>query len=232
MLSLTSLQHCNLSGAKLLGVTAAAAQVLQLLSQLQSLTHLGLAGFVAVQQSVAEPLGDLPAAACSSLTASSSLQHLDLSAVHLPDGAWQHVLRDGQLMPHLQTLRMTDARPGVPYSCLGRIISCCPALQELPVPFEVLVGMQDQLSSLARLTNLTKLDIRVHDPDSTLAVVISTLSKLTGLMDLQFGGCLLSTLGGSGLHVLTRLTSLCVWDTLDPDQVDDYETFTSRVSCC
>lgn len=70
----------------------------------------------------------------------------------------------------------------------------------------------------------------MHNPDSTLAALISTLSRLTGLMGLQIGGCQLSTLSGSGLAVLTRLTSLSVWDSLDPDDADDYEVFTSRVS--
>jgi hypothetical protein len=85
----TLLQHLEWVDAH----TASAAGVAQLLSHLQSLqqlTYLDLSGSMRGEE--ASP----PAAAYAALTASSKLQHLDVSRNSLPTGVWQHVFPAGR----------------------------------------------------------------------------------------------------------------------------------------
>jgi hypothetical protein len=88
------LLHCGMPG----GATELAQLLLQLHS-LQQLKHLNLRGTV---REVRE--GTPAAAAFAGLTASSKLQHLNISCCTLPAGAWQHIFSAGRRLSHLTAL--------------------------------------------------------------------------------------------------------------------------------
>jgi hypothetical protein len=109
-----------------------AAGVAQMLSQLQQqtqLTHLNLEDMS--DREVGS--GDLPAAAYTALTASSKLQHLDISGSKLPAGVWQHLFRIGRQLLHLTSLNVRCVKQlprGAALAPEGsRNVSCCPSLQ-------------------------------------------------------------------------------------------------------
>jgi hypothetical protein len=84
--------HPKLTGAQL-------AQLLSHLQPLQQLTNLNLAHSL-----TADEQDSPPAAAYAALTASSKLQHLDLTCCTLQAGAWQHMFPAGRQLPQLLSL--------------------------------------------------------------------------------------------------------------------------------
>ena len=100
----SKLQHLHLPDCRPVGASAAAG-VADLLSHLQplQLTHLGL---MATLWGVEE--GSIPAAAYSVLTASSKLQHFDISNSCLPPGVllWPQVFPTCRQLPHLRELNL------------------------------------------------------------------------------------------------------------------------------
>jgi hypothetical protein len=89
--SKTRLQHLQLKYCSMTG-TAGVARLLAEMQRLQQLTHLSLRHSLGGQQAIA------PAEAYSALTASSKLQHLEVSECILPAGAWQHMAPTGKLL--------------------------------------------------------------------------------------------------------------------------------------
>ena len=145
----TLLQHLELHFKALLD----GAPGVQLLAQLQlqqKLTCLQLG----MQQSWRDidPRSLPPAAAFAALTASSKLQHLDVSECKLPEGVWQYMFPAGRQLPHLMTLAFSAAAPEG-----GRLVSCCPALQSLAIAKLECTG--DLLSSLQGLSGLHTLHL-------------------------------------------------------------------------
>jgi hypothetical protein len=106
------------------------------LHQLQELTYLNLHGTFREKPDDAI----LPAAACTSLAASSKLQHLDISCNFFPLGLWQELFNPNR---RLQQLRVLDiGETNVEYDNVDsnllltaadaqRLASCCPGLQQL-----------------------------------------------------------------------------------------------------
>jgi hypothetical protein len=97
--SKTRLQHLQL---KYCNITAGPAGVAQLLAEMQALlqlTYVSLTHSLGGQQAIA------PADAYAALTASSKLQHIEISECILPAGAWQHIFPHGKLLlPDLQVM--------------------------------------------------------------------------------------------------------------------------------
>lgn len=144
------------------------------------------------------------------MTASSKLQHLDLSGCKLPAAAvWQHIFPAGRQLPHLQTLKLADVKqPVLPAGLLPaaapegtRLVSCCPALQHLDM--QGLCYSRGLVSALQGLTGLHTLmlkDVRGASGD------LKSLSQLTGLRELKI---LNQVMGGNRLLLqLTKLQQL------------------------
>jgi hypothetical protein len=123
----TKLQHLALSTGSLSGGAAGLASMLDNMQPLQQLTHLSV--YSTLHTSTA------PAAAYSSLTASSKLQHLNISRCTLPAGVWQHLFPAGRQLPHLRTLDLSHNKQPTgdtaPAPQVGPLVSCCPGLQRL-----------------------------------------------------------------------------------------------------
>lgn len=119
----------------------------------------------------------------SYLTASSSLQHLDLSSVCLPSDVWQHLFPEGRarLMPQLRFLGMPDLWQGrskyqlsVPQ--VHAMIRCCPSLHALE-GYSRQLPLQPALSSLPHLTSL----YATAPEDASAAQVVTALTALQRL---------------------------------------------------
>lgn len=106
------------------------------LRQLRELTHLDLqrSFFGAPDGSV------LPAAACTSLAASSKLQHLDISSNTFPLGLWRELFNPSRQLLQLQVLDIArtnykslheDSDLLLTAADAQRLASCCPGLQHL-----------------------------------------------------------------------------------------------------
>jgi hypothetical protein len=77
-----------------------------------------------------------PQAAYAAMTASSRLQHLNISECALPAGAWQHMFPAGRQLPQLQefnikVLKLPSRRPGLAPE--GTRLAVAAALQRLDV---------------------------------------------------------------------------------------------------
>jgi hypothetical protein len=112
-----------------------------------------------------------PASAYAALTASSNLQHLDISNSQindpiLPAGVFRHMFPAGRRLPHLQTLNIARARhptagtATVPATAPEgtALVSCCPALQYLDM--RGLQHSSELLGPLQQLRNLRTLYLR------------------------------------------------------------------------
>jgi hypothetical protein len=130
--------------------------------------------------------GNPPAAAFSALTASSKLQHLNISFCTLPAGVWQHLFCAGRPLPQLQSLvtdRVTmDGSSATPGSSL---VSCCPGLLSLEM-----LHMQcskELLGALTGLSGLTHLSFGNVEGVIESREVLEQLCPLTGLRHLVLG---------------------------------------------
>jgi hypothetical protein len=176
--TLTQLQHLSLALVGNLVRTATwATQLLSELPHLQQLTHLGLRKSIDVIDS------NVPAAAFTALTASSKLQHLDISWCRLPAGVWQHVFPAGRQLPHLQALNVswvieTSGRPATAPEGT-RLVSCCSGLRSLDMPH--MHYSTELLAPLKRLSGLRTLLLEAVASTHGLEVV----GQLTGLQNLH-----------------------------------------------
>ena len=179
----TQLQHLMIRGCSYFQEgEAEAEELLSHLQKMQHLTHLDLGSYNASHQ---EP--SVPTAAYSAVTASSKLQHLDISCCMLPPGAWQHMFPAGRHLPHLQALVVNEVRhpSGAAVAPeVSRLVSCCPGLQTLLMDY-----MQYSSELLAPLTGLSSL----HELSLRSACVstegMEVVSQLTGLRRLTLYGC-------------------------------------------
>ena len=197
----TRLQHLQLISCTIVETAhdgAAEADVGQLLSylqHLQQLTHLNLSG--TLWDGVDE---DAPhAAGYTALTASSKLQHLNISECALPAGAWQHVFPVGRQLPQLRELNITElekAAGGFISAPEGsRLVSCCPGLQCL-----FMQAVQDSAGLLA------------------------ALGGLSGLRTLHWGdvhACMDADVAEEGLQLVCQLTGLRELDINLPHYLED-----------
>jgi hypothetical protein len=108
----TQLQRLELVKCSIAGGPAGAAQLLSHLQALQQLTYLDVNNLDLTGRLDSDSASP-PAAAYSSLTASSKLLHLDISWGVLPAGAWQHMFPAGKQLPHLRTLIISHVKLAV-----------------------------------------------------------------------------------------------------------------------
>lgn len=151
------------------------AQLLSLMQHMQQLTHLG------VDDSLCAAEGDPPAAAYAALTASSKLQQLNVSCCHLPTDVWQHMLPVGRQLPFLQHLDVSKVKqPGGAWATPPEgtcLVSCCPGLQSLELSF--LRCSAEMLLSLQGLSGLHILALAASDP--VAAEAFHAVCQLAGL---------------------------------------------------
>lgn len=205
------LQHFEVVGCMVAGGQAGITQLLQVLQQMQQLEFLSLPG--AVLHDARGP----PVTAYAALTASSKLQHLDLSSCTLPTRVWQHIFPMRRQLPHLRRLavayvehpfssaqpaRERDAiegeqplaeqvtGPGAAAVPEGhRLVSCCPGQQSLDL--RCLQYSGELLAPLAALSGLRELSLGSSpSPPSGLDVLLRRL----GVFDLNDDVNLLSNL--------------------------------------
>jgi hypothetical protein len=176
----TRLQHLQLESCSIAGGAVGVAQLLSQLQHLQQLTHLTLAcSLVTVDED------NPPAAAYSALTASSTLQRLDVCGCTMPVGVWQHIFPAGRQLPRLQSLNVSSVRqPDGDQSAApdgDRLVGCCPGLQDLEMRF--LPCNAQQLAPLSRLSGLTALILCLSD-GPWLGRATQYVGQLTGLREL------------------------------------------------
>ena len=173
--SLTKLQYLQLERVCLKGGAVGGVELLALLPQLSSLTHLGLVGLT--------DFDSCPAAAFTAITSNSSLQHLDLECfegvtVQAGDGSgnpWQHIFPLNKRLLQLTTLNL-DACRQFTSGGLQACVSCCPNLQELNIAHDLVHGAAGlQLDPLLQLSRLTSLTTNVS------VTAIAVCAQLTGL---------------------------------------------------
>ena len=201
-----ALQECVVQGG--------AAGVTELLSHLQDvrqLTHLDLGYSL---QAIA------PTAAYSALTASSKLQHLDISECVLPAGVWQHLFPADRRLPHLRVLDIGYVRhpSGAAAAREGsRLVSCCPGLQSLWIPCSA-QGLQYSSGLLAPLAGLSGLHELMLDPRGGSTEGLDEVCLLTQLKQLWLWG---HSEEGLLLQLtqLSQLTKLECSKTVDGEQV-------------
>jgi hypothetical protein len=140
------------------------------------------------EQAEEESQGGPPAAAYAALTASSKLQHLNISSCRMPVGAWQHVLPAGRQLPHLRELYISDihyATRGPVLCALGSegsdLVRCCPGLRVLDLQCcDFSTVLQGALPALSGLVSLTT-DFNPED----LPQGLESVCQLTGLRELN-----------------------------------------------
>jgi hypothetical protein len=217
------LQHLGLNGFTIPRDAGDVAQLLSHVQQLNQLTHLLMCHMPACG------LGDPPAAAYSALTASSKLQHLDVSWCMLPAGALQHLFPAGRKLPHLQELDMAYVKqPGelgdicAAAPAGSRLVSCCPGLRclsmqglqcssDLLAPMQGLSGLHslhlptcsdedvDDLHALCQLTGLRKLGL-VFEGLAVEGLQLQLLTDLKQLTRLSYHGPV------NGTHKMVKVT--------------------------
>jgi hypothetical protein len=104
---------------------------LELMSQLQNmqqLTYLDLSGSDL-------KWGSPPAAAYAALTASSRLQHLDISSCQVRVGFWQHMFPAGRQLPSLRSLDLAsvEVKQFAAGAMGSRLVACCPSLRSINI---------------------------------------------------------------------------------------------------
>jgi hypothetical protein len=196
----TQMQHLCLVGCKIAGDAAGEAQLLSHLQPLQQLTHLTV-------ESLLEYGSNTPASAYAALTASSKLQHLDISRCTLPAGVWQHMFPTSRQLPNLQSLctNYVEQPPGVhglpPEG--SRLVSCCPGLQTLKV-----CSLQCIAELLASLQGLSGLQTLQCDWEYATSDIVQAVCQRTGLRELCVWDALRIRETGLFLPQLKQLTSL------------------------
>ena len=179
----TQLQHLEAQACKIAGGSEGIGSLLCQLQQQQQLTRLSL------RYTLEDDVSLVPAAAYSALTASSKLQHLDISHNKLPASVWEHVFPTGGLLPHLLVLHISDVQHPSGFAAApegSRLVSCCPGLQSLHK--ERLLYNGGLLDPLSRLSGLHKLAVR-PTAEHLGWEGLDVLYQLTTLRRLDIAGC-------------------------------------------
>ena len=161
-----------------------------------------------------------PASAYAALTASSKLQHLNISECRLPADVWQHLFPSSRLLPNLQAVDITmtqcvwqqpDRFP--PFTECSRLVSCCPGLQSLKTG-----PLASSAALLAPLRRLSELRVLHCGWDDGATEVVQAVCQLTALRELGVRGKLSMEEEGWLLQLtqLRQLTKLCCWVTGGP----------------
>jgi hypothetical protein len=163
--NMTQLRHLELAFCTLKGAEGV-EQLLHQLQHLPHLTHLDLVNSLICAED--NPL----AAAYSALTASSKLQHLNISGAMVPADALLHIFPAGRRLPCLQLLALKGIQQPSGHqatapegSCL---VSCCPSLQSMDM--QDLCCSAKLLAPLLGLTGLHTLRTQAEDRAAVEAV--------------------------------------------------------------
>jgi hypothetical protein len=173
------LQHLTVMACRIAGGSAGHMQLLAHLQIMQQLTHLDLGS-----TSLLGPEPSPTAQAYSALTASSQLQHLEISE-KLPLGVWQHMFPAGRQLPHLKVLDISHVRHptgAAPAPEGSRLVTCCPGLHAL-----YMWGLQystELLAPLTGLSSLSKLMLHAAQQDDGSSTGLEVVPQLTGLQHL------------------------------------------------
>jgi hypothetical protein len=168
----SQLQHLELVDCSIADGSAGVAELLFQLQFLQQLTYLDLRWTLFGCDTAT-------ATAYSVLTASSKLQHLDISCCTLPPGVWQQLFPAERQLPHLRALTVNGAgySSGAAVVMDGsRLVSCCAGLQDLKM--EVVHHSAELLAPLTGLRSLSKLLLR---PAGSSSEGLELVCQLTGL---------------------------------------------------
>jgi hypothetical protein len=150
--------------------------LLPVLSRVQQLTSLHLSGI----------RGTTTAPEFAALTASSKLEHLQLSdcSCNIPPIAAQCMFAAGRCLPHLRTVHIAGKVAHLWRNTLtlgagdaGRLAACCPGLQSLSHLVFAAVGAAE-LQPLLQLSALTQLAVEGAACDDEVAEQV--LAKMTG----------------------------------------------------
>lgn len=159
---------------------------------------------------------NVPAAACSALTASSNLRELVLLDIWWPEAGWEHILSESRQLPQLTRLALGWPKLGQesyrspPPQRLQQIASCCPAVQDLSLGLTLAGDDQvDSVAALQQLTALVRLQVCClsNDTAAALGSGLSSIASLNFLMIINTDHPL-STLNHHGLLHLTVLQQL------------------------
>jgi hypothetical protein len=177
----SQLQHLHLANCSMPGGATSVAQLLSSLQPLFRLQHLQLTHR---NLALTTGSGNPPVAAFSALTASSMLQHLDVSWCTLPAGVWQHMFPAGRQLPHLRWLDTSHARqPSGAYASapdINFVVSCCPGLQFLDM-----WGLQYSVDPLAPFPGPSALHtLSLAVDEQTAGEGVQAVCQLTGLREL------------------------------------------------
>jgi hypothetical protein len=219
-------------------------QLLSIMPQQQQLTYLALGGSLKGEET------NPPAAAYAALTASSKLQHLDISHCCLPADVWQHIFPVGRQLPLLRVLNLecvkhpvatpaaaptaTSVLSGLLQSLLQAtaaavgpwLVSCCPSLQCLDI--QGLQFSRGVLASLQVLSSLRSLRLEAsHGSPEGVADVckLTKLQKLVVRQPIDGAESLLPQ-----LVQLRQLTSLRCIGTREGGFTEKSWTFCTEVS--
>jgi hypothetical protein len=124
-----------------------------------------------------------PAAAYSTITASSGLQYLDISFNKLPAGVWPQLFPAGRHLPNLRHLDISETSPAgreAPHLQGSRLVSCCPGLHSLQL--QKIFYNVELLAPLQLLSGLYTLGLATFD--CAAAHSLNVVSQLTGLKNL------------------------------------------------
>jgi hypothetical protein len=212
------LQHLAMELA-LAGKSAGVSALLSHLQHMTQLTHLSL------QRNSTLPAPNARApAAYAALTASSTLQHLDVSSSSMPEGVWLHMLPADRQLLQLRVLKASEcgSTGHWTHADTARLASCCPNLQELSMRTREPLAAQ-VLQPLRSLTALTALAAGELD-DAGLAAA----AELTQLRQLTVWQQASTT--DAGLLQLTQLRQLMELDVFR----QEYRRFKDKVRqhCC
>jgi hypothetical protein len=160
---------------------AEATQLLSHLKHMQQLTYLD------IPHSLLSPDQNKPPGEYySALTASSKLEHLNISSCKLPGDAWQYMFDDDRPLPRLHYLGVACIQqPGgdqlLSPPTDSSLVSCCPSLQRLNLSFlQYSEYVLYKLHSLTELTGLTCLHM-AHEKYTGEGLEV--LAQLTGLQE-------------------------------------------------
>jgi hypothetical protein len=114
------------------------------------------------------------------ITASSSLQYLNLEECCLAEGAWRSMFRQtGQQLTALGYLSLRGAAPELAANDIKRMVQACPNLRTLNL--RTVLQAKVSLLALTKLTRLTELDISRVTTESGVRI----LAQLSGLRELR-----------------------------------------------
>jgi hypothetical protein len=181
------LRHLRLRSQSKLGDASFTLQLLSRLEDLQ-LTHLDV-GFDYPSSSLLSMIGlsEDTRRAFSALTASSTLEYLNIEGWELPEGVSPHVFPADRRLPQLQYLDFGNVRQrlGSQDTALDttRLVSCCPELRSLDMRQRNFGS--ELLTALPGLKRLHTLQLYCPVDGFTTAESLDLLSQLAALRELR-----------------------------------------------